>query len=204
MHGDTGYWLFFAYVGLFVFSMTMLVSVSNFALLYVFWEAVGLCSYLLVGFWFEKPSAAAAGMKAMLVNRVGDFGFALGLFLIWMTFGTLDYHDSKVDTLPAANGQPAAPIVVYLDPSKSEERQCCGYGHARHLRALATDAEGAFRYHVHVDYHGNLSPALRRRLRQERAVSAARLAPGRHGRPDRLMQLLHPRGDDSHQRLCTW
>ena len=72
MHGDRGYWRFFAYVALFVFSMTMLVSVSNFVLLYVFWEAVGLCSYLLIGFWFQKPAAAAAGMKAFLVNRVGD------------------------------------------------------------------------------------------------------------------------------------
>ena len=58
--------------------MTMLVSVSNFVLLYVFWEAVGVCSYLLIGFWYEKPEAAAAGKKAFLVNRVGDFGFALG------------------------------------------------------------------------------------------------------------------------------
>ena len=77
-----GYWRFFTYVSLFVFSMTMLVSVSNFVLLYVFWEAVGVCSYLLVGFWYEKPAAAAAGKKAFLVNRVGDFGFAIGLFLI--------------------------------------------------------------------------------------------------------------------------
>ncbi len=94
MHGDRGYWRFFSYIGLFVFSMTMLVSVSNFVLLYVFWEAVGLCSYLLVGFWYEKPAAIAAGKKAFLVNRVGDFGFALGLFLIWITYGTLNYHDS--------------------------------------------------------------------------------------------------------------
>ncbi|MEX0977485.1 MAG: proton-conducting transporter membrane subunit, partial [Pirellulales bacterium] len=86
MHGDRGYWRFFSYIGLFVFSMTMLVSVSNFVLLYVFWEAVGLCSYLLVGFWYEKPAAAAAGKKAFLVNRIGDFGFALGLFLIWTTY----------------------------------------------------------------------------------------------------------------------
>src|SRR6185312_16140901 len=75
MHGDPGYWRFFTYVSLFVFSMTMLVSVSNFVLLYVFWEAVGLCSYLLVGFWLEKPEAVAAGKKAFLVNRIGDFGF---------------------------------------------------------------------------------------------------------------------------------
>jgi NADH-quinone oxidoreductase subunit L len=62
MRGDRGYWRFFSYVGLFVFSMTMLVSVSNFILLFVFWEAVGVCSYLLIGFWYEKPEAAAAGI----------------------------------------------------------------------------------------------------------------------------------------------
>jgi len=94
MHGERGYWRFFSYIGLFVFSMTMLVSVSNFLLLYVFWEAVGLCSYLLIGFWYQKPEAAAAGKKAFLVNRVGDFGFALGVFLIWTAFGTLNFHDS--------------------------------------------------------------------------------------------------------------
>lgn len=93
MHEDRGYWRFFAYIGLFVFSMTSLVSVSNFLLLFVFWEAVGVCSYLLIGFWYEKPSAAAAGMKAFLVNRVGDFGFMLGVLLIWITYGTLNFHD---------------------------------------------------------------------------------------------------------------
>ncbi|HEV3024732.1 MAG TPA: NADH-quinone oxidoreductase subunit L, partial [Pirellulales bacterium] len=102
MHGDPGYPRFFAFVALFVFSMTMLVSVSNFVLLYVFWEAVGLCSYLLVGFWFEKPAAAAAGKKAFLVNRVGDFGFALGLFLIWSNYGTLNFHDVGPSGAPAA------------------------------------------------------------------------------------------------------
>ena len=94
MEGERGYWRFFSYIGLFVFSMTMLVSVSNFLLLYVFWEAVGLCSYLLIGFWYEKPSASAAGKKAFLVNRVGDFGFALGLFLLWTTYGTFNFHDA--------------------------------------------------------------------------------------------------------------
>ncbi len=120
MHGDEGYWRFFAYVSLFVFSMTMLVSVSNFALLYVFWEAVGLCSYLLIGFWFEKPSAAAAGMKAFLVTRVGDCGFALGVFLIWTTFGTLDFHDSKIDKIPAGAGRPER-TIVYVDPSAVQD-----------------------------------------------------------------------------------
>jgi NADH-quinone oxidoreductase subunit L len=94
MHGDRGYWRFFAYIGLFVFSMTMLVSVSNFVLLFVFWEAVGVCSYLLIGFWYQKPEAAAAGKKAFLVNRVGDFAFTVAIFLIWCTYGTLNYHDS--------------------------------------------------------------------------------------------------------------
>jgi NADH-quinone oxidoreductase subunit L len=74
-----------------VFSMTMLVTASNFVVLYAFWEAVGLCSYLLIGFWFQKPVAAAAGKKAFLVTRVGDCGFALGIFLIWITFGSLDF-----------------------------------------------------------------------------------------------------------------
>ena len=72
----------------------MLVSASNFLVLYVFWEAVGLCSYLLIGFWYEKPAAAAAGKKAFLVNRIGDAGFALGIFLIWTTYGTLNFHDT--------------------------------------------------------------------------------------------------------------
>ena len=94
MQGDPGYSRFFALIALFVFSMTMLVSVSNFVLLYVFWEAVGACSYLLIGFWFQKNSAAAAGMKAFLVNRVGDFGFALALFFIWTTYGSLNFHGS--------------------------------------------------------------------------------------------------------------
>ena len=96
MHDDPGYWRYYSYIPLFVFSMTMLVSASNFLLLYVFWEAVGFCSYVLIGFWYQKPEAAAAGKKAFLVNRIGDFGFALGLFLIWTTYGTLNFHDTMV------------------------------------------------------------------------------------------------------------
>jgi NADH-quinone oxidoreductase subunit L len=103
MAGDPGYWRFFAYLGLFVFSMMMLVSVSNFLLLYVFWEAVGLCSYLLIGFWYHRPAAAAAAKKAFLVNRVGDFGFALGVFLLWTAYGTLNMHDTP--TVPGIFGQ---------------------------------------------------------------------------------------------------
>jgi NADH-quinone oxidoreductase subunit L len=93
MHHDPGYARFFAAVSLFVFSMCMLVLAGNFVLLFVFWEAVGLCSYLLIGFWFRKSSAAAAAKKAFVVNRIGDFGFLLGVFLIWTTFGSLDFVD---------------------------------------------------------------------------------------------------------------
>jgi NADH-quinone oxidoreductase subunit L len=93
MHGDRGYWRFFSIVSLFVFSMIMLVLSANFVQMFVFWEAVGLCSYLLIGFWYEKPAAAAAGQKAFVVNRIGDFGFAAGIFLIWTSFGTVDFGD---------------------------------------------------------------------------------------------------------------
>ncbi len=94
MHDDPGYPRFFALVAAFVFSMTMLVAASNFLLVYVFWEAVGACSYLLIGFWYRKPAAAAAAKKAFLVNRVGDFGLAVAVFLLWLTYGTLNFHDT--------------------------------------------------------------------------------------------------------------
>ena len=92
MHGDPGYPRFFASISLFVFSMCMLVLAGNFLLMFVFWEAVGLCSYLLIGFWYKKPSAAAAAKKAFVVNRIGDFGLILGIFFIWQSFdGKLDF-----------------------------------------------------------------------------------------------------------------
>ena len=91
MHDDAGYARYFAYLNLFLFSMTMLVLASNFLVLYVFWEAVGLCSYLLIGFWYQRDSAANAGKKAFIVNRVGDFGFGLAIMWIWTALGTLDY-----------------------------------------------------------------------------------------------------------------
>ncbi len=104
MHDDPGYPRFFALVAAFVFSMSMLVAASNFLLVYVFWEAVGACSYLLIGFWFRKPTAAAAAKKAFLVNRVGDFGLAVAVFLLWMTYGTLNFHDSLTSPVPGILG----------------------------------------------------------------------------------------------------
>ena len=78
MDGDRSVWRFFAYLNLFMFSMLLLILADNFLLLYVGWEAVGLCSYLLIGYWYKKPSAAGAAKKAFIVNRVGDFGFGRG------------------------------------------------------------------------------------------------------------------------------
>lgn len=93
MHGDHGYARFFSYIALFTFSMLMLVLADNLLQLFIFWEAVGLCSYLLIGHWYERASACAAATKAFLVNRVGDFGFILGLLLVWYHFRSLNYLD---------------------------------------------------------------------------------------------------------------
>jgi NADH-quinone oxidoreductase subunit L len=98
MKGETGYFRFFAYLGLFIFSMTNLVMGSNLAMLYLGWEGVGLCSYLLIGYYYEKPAAREAAKKAFLVNRVGDFGFALGIMLCFWAFGTISYYGNGVGT----------------------------------------------------------------------------------------------------------
>ena len=91
MADDPGYKRFFSYISLFTFSMLMLVMSNNFLQLFFGWEAVGLVSYLLIGFWYTRPTAIYANLKAFLVNRVGDFGFLLGIALVLMYFGTLDY-----------------------------------------------------------------------------------------------------------------
>ena len=94
MEGDPGYQRFFSYISLFTFSMLMLVMSNNFLQLFFGWEAVGLVSYLLIGFWFKKPTAIFANMKAFLVNRVGDFGFILGIGLVVAYAGTLNYTEA--------------------------------------------------------------------------------------------------------------
>ncbi len=93
MHGEPGYARFFSNIALFTFSMLMLVMSDNFLQLFVFWEAVGLCSYLLIGHWYDRASARAAATKAFLVNRVGDFGFLIGILLVIVTFGSLKYQE---------------------------------------------------------------------------------------------------------------
>ncbi len=93
MREDPGYARFFSYIALFTFSMLMLVMADNLLQLFIFWEAVGLCSYLLIGHWYDRPTACAAATKAFLVNRIGDFGFMLGLLLVWYSFGSFDYQE---------------------------------------------------------------------------------------------------------------
>jgi NADH-quinone oxidoreductase subunit L len=113
MHGDRGFGRFFAVMSLFVFSMCGLVLANNFLLLLAFWEGVGLCSYLLVGYYFDKPSAAAAARKAFLVTRLGDVGFILGIFLLWRMTGfattelttAFEIIAAKVKANPGAAGE---------------------------------------------------------------------------------------------------
>ena len=118
MKGDPGYRRFFSYISLFTFSMLMLVMSNNFMQLFFGWEAVGLVSYLLIGFWFEKPTAIYANLKAFLVNRVGDFGFILGIAMILYWTGSLDYATvfKNVGVISAHTmqlfGQPVSVITV--------------------------------------------------------------------------------------------
>jgi NADH-quinone oxidoreductase subunit L len=93
MHDDPGYQRFFSYISLFTFAMLMLVMSNNFMQLFFGWEGVGLVSYLLIGFWYKKETAVFANLKAFLVNRVGDFGFLLGIAGVLLYFGSLDYVD---------------------------------------------------------------------------------------------------------------
>ncbi len=104
MRDDPGYQRFFAYINLFTFAMLMLVMSNNFLQLFFGWEAVGLVSYLLIGFWFKRESAIFAGLKAFLVNRVGDFGFLLGIAAVLMVFGSLDYA-TVFDAAPRMAGE---------------------------------------------------------------------------------------------------
>jgi len=92
MHHDPCFGRYFTYMNLFTFAMLTLVLADNFLLMFVGWEGVGLCSYLLIGFWYEKKSAADAGKKAFIVNRIGDFGFLIGMFIIFWQIGSLDFQ----------------------------------------------------------------------------------------------------------------
>jgi len=119
MAHEGGYYRFFAYLNLFMFFMLLLVLAGNYALLFVGWEGVGLCSYLLIGFYFLRKSAADAGKKAFIVNRIGDFGFTLALLLMFWTFGSLDFttvfgRAADMPVEPAAWGQAGVLTAISL------------------------------------------------------------------------------------------
>jgi NADH-quinone oxidoreductase subunit L len=115
MHDDAGFGKFFAYLNLFVFFMLLLVMGSNYVVMFIGWEGVGLCSYLLIGFWYTNPSYADAAKKAFIMNRIGDLGFLLGIFLIVNTFGSVAYADifPKAATM-SASGAPFVLITILL------------------------------------------------------------------------------------------
>jgi NADH-quinone oxidoreductase subunit L len=108
MHDDDGFGKFFAYLNLFVFFMLLLVMGSNYLIMFIGWEGVGLCSYLLIGFWYTNPSYADAAKKAFVMNRIGDLGFLIGIFLIFHTFGSIAY----ADVFGKALTTPTAPFVL--------------------------------------------------------------------------------------------
>src|SRR6185295_6552232 len=93
MKADPGYARYFAYLNLFVFFMLVLVLGANFPVMFVGWEGVGLCSYLLIGFWFSEKANADAGRKAFIVNRIGDFGFLVAMFLVWRATNSLSFQE---------------------------------------------------------------------------------------------------------------
>jgi NADH-quinone oxidoreductase subunit L len=111
MHEDPGYARYFAYLNLFVFFMLVLVLGSNFAIMFVGWEGVGLCSYLLIGFWFRDREKADAGKKAFIVNRIGDFGFLVAMFLIFANLGSLDFV-TVFEAAPATFAYGGAVVTV--------------------------------------------------------------------------------------------
>jgi NADH-quinone oxidoreductase subunit L len=116
MHGDAGYARYFAYLNLFLFFMLVLVLGKNLPMMFIGWEGVGLASYLLIGFWFQDPAKTAAGLKAFVVNRVGDTGFLLAMFLIWYYAGTLDFQavNAYFGATPPTNGVMTAIGVLLL------------------------------------------------------------------------------------------
>src|SRR5688500_2800337 len=119
MKGEAGYFRFFAYLGLFIFAMTCLVMGNNLVMLYLGWEGVGLCSYLLIGYYYEKPSARDAAKKAFLVNRIGDFGFGLGIMLCFLAFGTITYFSGTAEHTGL--------LELAMSPTSDFQRQALGW-----------------------------------------------------------------------------
>jgi NADH-quinone oxidoreductase subunit L len=117
MHGDAGFNRFFAYLNLFVFFMLLLVMGSNYLMLFIGWEGVGLCSFLLIGFWYKNPEYAKAANKAFIMNRIGDLGLLLGIFLLYLRFSTLEYSMISYEAIDIAMGDPiivSATLLLFV------------------------------------------------------------------------------------------
>jgi NADH-quinone oxidoreductase subunit L len=114
MHDDEGFSRFFAYLNLFIFFMLLLVLGSNFLIMFVGWEGVGLCSYLLIGFWFKNTAYNNAAKKAFIMNRIGDLGFLLGIILIYVTFGSVSYHDVFLSAATMSSGNSTLTAITLL------------------------------------------------------------------------------------------
>lgn len=114
MHHDAGFAKFFSYLNLFVFFMLLLVLGSNYVVMFIGWEGVGLCSYLLIGFWYTNPSYASAAKKAFIMNRIGDLGFLIAVFLIFTTFGSLEFSNIFPQAANLAPGNDALTIITLL------------------------------------------------------------------------------------------
>ncbi len=131
MWNDDGFYRFFAYLNLFMFFMLTLILASNYLLMFIGWEGVGLASYLLIGFWFTKDSAASAGKKAFIVNRIGDFGFLIALFLIIKHFGSLNFEQvfgSRSRIAPTLRRSPRLAYCLWwvLAASRHKSRSTSG------------------------------------------------------------------------------
>ena len=114
MKEDAGFNRFFSYMNLFVFSMLLLVMGANYPVMFIGWEGVGLCSYLLIGFWFKNHDYNNAAKKAFIMNRIGDLGFLMGMFLIYTTFSTLNYQDVFSQARGMSFGNPAVVAITLL------------------------------------------------------------------------------------------
>ena len=114
MHHDEGFAKFFAYLNLFVFFMLLLVLGSNYAIMFIGWEGVGLCSYLLIGFWYKNQAYNDAAKKAFIMNRIGDLGFLIALFLIFKTFGSISYNEVFTSAAKFTSGDPILTTIALL------------------------------------------------------------------------------------------
>ena len=176
---------FFAYLSLFTFSMLMLVTADNLLQLFFGWEGVGLCSYLLIGYWYDRPAAYAAAIKAFIVNRIGDLGFAIGIALVFLNFGSLEF-DTIFAAVAAAHGRhlsrcSAAPSRAYRSDRRAAVHRRDGQIGADRPACLAARRDGRPDAGLRADPCRD--DGHRRRLPGGAHVAAVRIRAGRarHG-----------------------